>query len=78
MCECKPQPVCPLSVNSPEPALQLPESLPPLGRGLSLYQVPDRLRLKEIHPSIEEGAAGELARLGGPGSEPDQRFRHPG
>ncbi len=70
------QPFGPVAVDLPQRTIELAQRLRPLGGGLGFHQIADRLGLYQVHPAVEEGAAGELTRLGGPRAERHQRLRH--
>ena len=56
----------------------LPQGLAPLRRRLGRDQVGDALRGREVQLAVQEGAAGELPRLGRAGAGGDQGLRHAG
>ena len=61
--------VGPAAHSAGQRALRLAQGLAPLGRGLGGDQVGDALGRGQVEPPVQEGAAGELAGLGGPRAE---------
>ena len=55
-----------------EPAVQLGGGVFRGGGGLGINEVDDGLRLRQVHPSVEEGPLGEFPRQGLPGSGGEQ------
>ena len=60
-----------------EVALELGEGRLPLCRRRGVDQVADRLGLEQIHPAIENGAAGEFTGCGGTGAGGVERGEQP-
>ncbi len=59
------QPLAPALDQAAEPPLELAQGLAALRLGLGVDEVGQALDGREVHPAVEEGAAGELARLRG-------------
>ena len=57
------QPLAPALDEAAEPPLELAQGLAALRLGLGVDEVGQALDGREVHPAVEEGAAGELARL---------------
>ena len=72
------QPLRPTVMERGEAALGLLQGLPALGSGFGGDQVGNALGGGEVQLAVDEGAAGELARLGGACARRDQRLRHAG
>src|SRR5829696_8298849 len=59
------QPLAPALDEAAEPPLELAQGLAALRLGLGVDEVGQALDGGQVHPAVEEGAAGELARLRG-------------
>ena len=72
------QPVRPSTVQFSQRSIELAQCLPSLRLGFGSDQIMDRLRLGQIHPSIQKRAARELAGLGRPCPQRHERIGDPG
>src|SRR6516165_9387975 len=68
----------PVTVEGSQFAVELAQSLPPLGLGLGSDEVGDRFRLRQIQLAVEKSAAGELSWLREPQTKAPERFYNRG
>ena len=66
------QPPRPIAVEAAKLAIELAQSVAPLGLGLGRGEIGDRLGLGQVELVVQKRAAGEFAGLGQPQPEPAQ------